>query len=191
MGAPDPATLTEQQKKWFASVREGLHRATGKTLEEWAQIAKACPETAHRKRLAWMKEAHGLGQNHASLVLGEAFPSETSWAEPEALADKLWADPGQRKILDAVQAAVAALPEVVTGQRKEFTAFSRKYQFASVRPVKGGARLGLAVDPSGGLQPASKNEGWSERLKSSLVLAGPEAVDSQVRALLKQAWERS
>ena len=38
---------------------------------------------------------------------------------------------------------------------------------------------------------AAEKEGWSERLKSSLVLAGPEAVDTRVKALLKQAWERS
>jgi hypothetical protein len=69
-------TLTEQQKKWFASVREGLQRETGKSLAAWVAIAKTCPETAHRARLRWFKETHGLLQNRASYVLGEAFPAE-------------------------------------------------------------------------------------------------------------------
>lgn len=193
MGAPDPSTLTEQQKKWFASVREGLARTTGKTVEEWAVLARACPETAHRKRLLWMKETYGLGQNHASLVLGEAFPSAAPWSEPEALADKLWTDPGQRAVMEAVKASALALPEVVIGQRQGFTAFSRKFQFASIRPAKGGVRLGLAVEPSAdaALEPASKNEGWSERLKSTLVLGEAKTVDAKVAALLRAAWERS
>lgn len=193
MGGPDPSTLTPQQQKWFASVREGLARSTGKTVEEWAQIAKACPETGHKKRLAWMKETHGLGQNHASLVLEAAFPKAAGWAQPEALADALWTGPGQRAVMEAVKAVAVALPEVVIGQRQGFTAFSRRFQFASIRPVKGGVRLGLALEPSADprLAEPSKNEGWSERLKSTLVLAGPDAVDAAVGALLRAAWERS
>ena len=31
--------LTAQQKKWFASIREGLQRETGKSLAEWVEIA--------------------------------------------------------------------------------------------------------------------------------------------------------
>jgi hypothetical protein len=63
----DPATLTERQRAWFAAVREGLERETGRTLEQWIEIARACPETKHRARLKWMKDEHRLGQNRASL----------------------------------------------------------------------------------------------------------------------------
>jgi len=49
----DPHTLTDRQRAWFASVREGLERDTGKSLEAWAQIALTCPQTAHRARLKW------------------------------------------------------------------------------------------------------------------------------------------
>ena len=82
---------------------------------------------------------------------------------------------------------------VVTGQRKVYTAFSRKAQFAAVRPHKnGGAILGLAVEPDVApmLSPAG-NEAWSERLKSRIALTAPGDVDAQVSALLHQAWERS
>jgi len=32
----DPDTLTDRQRAWFASVRAGLERDTGKSLEAWA-----------------------------------------------------------------------------------------------------------------------------------------------------------
>ncbi len=187
-------TLTPQQRKWFASVREGLQRDTGKSLADWVAIARTCPETAHRARLKWFKDVHGLLQNRASYVLGEAFPTATpGWSEPDALRETLWNDPGQRALFDAVEAAVQDLPELIVGQRKGYSAWSRRYQFAALRPVKGGARLGLAVAPDADprLAPAKPNEGWSERLKSVLTLTAPAEVDDGVKGLLKASWAES
>jgi hypothetical protein len=189
----EPQHLTAQQQKWFASVREGLERDTGKSLIDWIAIAKTCPETKHRARLAWFKATHGLMQNRASLVLNEAFPStEAGWSEPEALRDALWRAPVQRAILQAVEAAVLRLPKVVVGQRKGYSAWSNAYQFAALRPVKGGAALGLALEPDAapGLE-AAKTDGWSERLKARMVLRAPADVTPAVEALLKAAWDRS
>jgi hypothetical protein len=123
-----PRNMTEQQRKWFASVRDGSQRETGKSLVEWVAIAKTCPETGTRAWLKWFKEA-------------------------------------------------LALPDVIASQREGFTAWSRTHQFAALRPVRGGtARLGLALpaDAHDSLLPA-KNEGWSERLKTALVLQSPRA----------------
>ena len=166
----DVEHLTVQQQKWFASLRDGLQRETGKSLAEWVAIAKTCPESAPRARLRWFKETHGLLQNRASYVLSEAFPPAAGWDDPEALRSALWSDPVQRAIHDAVAAAVMRLPHVVVGQRKTYSAWSNKHQFAALRPIKGGgAMLGLALtlDVAPGLQ-APKNESWSERLKSRM-----------------------
>ncbi|MDB5483083.1 MAG: hypothetical protein JWO83_4136 [Caulobacteraceae bacterium] len=76
---PD-ANLTERQRKWFATVREGLERDTGKTMAEWVAIAHTCPETGHRARLEWFKDIRGLLQNRASQVISEAFGSKMAWS---------------------------------------------------------------------------------------------------------------
>ena len=184
--------LSPRQEKWFASVQASLERDTGKSLDEWIAIAKTCPETAHRARLAWFKETHGLLQNRASHVISEAFESRMAWNEPDALVDALWADPAQRAIFEAVREAATALPDVVMGPRKSYTAFSRKIQFTAVRPDKrGGAMLGLAVplEASPRLSPRKSSESWAEKLVS-LPLATAADVDDAVKALLKQAWEK-
>lgn len=189
----NPSSMTARQEKWFASVVESLERETGKTIDEWVAIARTCPETKPGARKAWFKAEHGVGSNRASIIMGKAFPETSHWADPDGLRNTLWADPGARAILEAVEAAVAGLPGLVSAQRKGFTAFSREYQFAAIRPVKGvGARLGLAVDPAADprLEPP-KNEGWSERLKGVLVLGSAAEVDATVTALLKAAWEKS
>lgn len=192
--ATGPEHLTERQKKWFASIREGLERETGKSLEDWVAIAQTCPETKPRARRTWLKEHHGLGINRASYVLSEAFPERRmTWDNPDTVRAALWADPASIAILESVEAAVAGFGGLVTGQRKTFTAWSREFQFAAAKPVKGGtAMLGLALAPDASPRLlAPKNESWSERLKAKLVLASPSQVDGEVRALLKAAFERS
>ena len=191
MPAAPEDVLTERQRAWFASLREGLERDTGKSLDEWVEIAKTCPETRPRARLAWFKAEHGLAQNRASLVLSAAFPPEVGWDDPEALADALWTDPAARALLDAVKAAMAELPDVITGQRKAFTAFSRNYQFAAARPQGDTLVLGLAVSPDAAatLEPPAR-AGWSDRLKSQARIASTADI-AVLKGAIRRAWEAS
>ena len=184
--------LTEQQKKWFASVAEGLERDTGKSLAEWTAIAKACPHDKPRARQKWLKDEYGLGQNRASLVLSEAFPSTTPWKKPDALLDALWKEPELRAIYDAVAARALKLDGAIATPRKTFSGFARKHQFAAARPVKGKVRLGLAVAPDASPRLAAPGrEGWSERLLAMTELSSAKEVDAEIGRLLKAAWERS
>lgn len=194
MGEGKPEGLTEQQRKWFASVRANLQRETGKTLEEWVEIVRReCKETKPRARTDWLKAHYGVGVNRAATIFSVAFPSEMGWDDAEGLRAALWTDPASRAVLEAVEAAVADFPGLVTGQRKGFTAWSNKAQFAALKPVKGGqAVLGLALTPDASSRLVEpRNESWSERLKAKLALASPAEVDDEVRALLRMAWQRS
>lgn len=189
-----PQGLTAQQQKWFASLRANLERETGKTLDQWVEIVRReCRETKPRARVAWLKATYGLGQNRAASIFAAAYPESGGWDDAAGLRAALWADPAQAAILVAIEAALADLPGVVTGQRKGYTAWSRKAQFAALKPAKGGqAVLGLAVAPDASPRLSEpKNEGWSERLKAKLALASPAEADDAVKTLLMAAWEQS
>ena len=189
----DSPGLTERQQKWFASVQASLERDTGKTIDEWVAIARTCPHDKPKARVEWLRENYGLGVNRCAHVLSVAFPGGMGWDEPDALRAALWKDPKSEEILRALEKAALALPDTVLGQRKSFTAFSRKVQMAAARPVKGGhAMVGFAVPPDADprLKPRGK-ESWGDRLKGQMLLTSPEEVDESVVALLKQAWERS
>lgn len=115
--------LTAQQAMWFDSVRSSLEARTGKTLEQWVEIAETCPETKPRARLKWFKDTHGLMQNSAGYVLGVAFPSgKPGWDEADALREALWTQPEQRAIYEAVADALADFEGLVIGQRKGYSA---------------------------------------------------------------------
>jgi hypothetical protein len=181
-------SLSEPQRRWFATVRTNLETETGRTLQAWAELARACPEMRHRARLAWMKANYGLGQNRASLILAEAFPSEASGGADGA--DPLWKDAHAGTIFGAIRTAATGLDGVVVGVRKGYTAFSRRWQFAAARPAGTGVRLGLAVPQStdARLQPRGR-ESWSERLTATLELAAASDLDCRVVQLLHQAAE--
>lgn len=185
--------LTERQRKWFASVQASLERDTGKTLAEWVAIARSCPESTPSARTRWLKENHGLGVNRAAHVLSQAFPSGMGWDQPEKLRAALWTDPASLAILQALDKAVADLPDLVMGQRKTFTAWSRKVQFAAAKPMRGGgALLGLAVPTESSPRLVDRDkERWSERLKAKVALASPADVDADIAVLLRAAWGRS
>ena len=187
------ANLTERQRKWFASVRANMQAQTGKSLEEWVAVAKAeCAELKPRAQAAWLKEKHGIGINHASYILSEAFPSgKPGWDEPEALRAALWKDPASLAILEEVEMRAAAPMEgLVRSQRKGYTAWSRDVQFAAARPLKGGrALLGLKLDPatSPRLSPSLRKESWSERLTAVVELDDPSQVDAEIALLFAAA----
>lgn len=191
------ATVTERQEKWFRSVQEGLQRDTGKSLDAWVKIARGCPETAPRARVKWLKDNYGLGVNRAAAILERAFPTGASWDEPDALLATLWKDETPKAIYEKVAAVIEKLPEVTVGPRKTFVGFSRKVQFAAIRPVKvdgeAGARLGIALPLEKGprFEAPKKSEVWSDRLHTIVMLAGVKDVDAELKALLKAAYERS
>ena len=151
------AGLTEQQKKWFASVREGLVR-----------------------------------DNRAAAVLDAAFPGQIGWDRPEAMVAALWKTPADLKIHDALVAVVSTFNGAIVGERKTFTAFSRKYQFAAARPTKEGVRpLGAPAfqfERLARLGRRKPNEGWSDRCTASAVLTSTKDIDAELKKLLKIAF---
>ncbi len=187
------SNVTERQAKYFASMRASLESATGKSLAEWVEIARTCPETKHRARLKWFKETHGLLQNRASLVIDEAFGSTKPWREPDTLINDLWSDPAARLVYEAIDALAMKAPDVIRTARKGYTAWSRTFQFAAARPLKsGGVMLGLEVTPeSDPALEASKNESWSERLKSRVRIEKAGDADDGLATLFRQSWEKS
>lgn len=188
---PTTANLTERQQKWFATVQANLAKNTGKTLDEWVAIARACPETGQRAQLKWLKDNHGLLQNHGMQVLNALSGATKAWEDPDTLIAALWTDPASKAIFEAVDAAARRPNEVLQTVRKTYTAWSRKVQFAAARPVKGGKlMLGLAVAPDAGPRlEAPRSESWSERLRARVLLTTPAEVDADIEQLLRAAWD--
>ncbi len=183
--------LTERQQKWFASVQASLERDTGRPLDAWVEIVRRdCPETERRKQEAWLKATYGMSMIRAGQIINAVSPEPDLWEDPAFERAKLWTDPASTAILTAFEALVASLPDVIPTQRKAFSAWSRKVQFAAMKPMRGGkVMLGLAIasDSEARLAPAKKDS-WSERLKSTMVLSSPADLEG-LMPLIEAAWQ--
>ena len=188
------SVLTERQKKWFATVQANFEKNTGRPLNAWVEIMKACPATAPRAQAAWLKAEHGVGQNHAAHILDACSAGRgAGWDEPAELRAALWKDPASRAILEAVERIAATDATVISGQRKGYTSFSRAVQFSAIRPLKAGrALLGLKLEheASPRLAPALRKESWSERLTAIVELDSADQVDGEIGRLFASAAER-
>jgi hypothetical protein len=185
--------MTERQKKWFASLRANLEAQTGRSLDAWVEVLKACPQTGRKKQAAWLKANHGLGVNHASTIISAADPLGLGWDDPDGLRAALWKDVDSLAILEAVEWLSDDLPGVVPTQRKGYSAWSRSVQFAVLRPLKGGrALLGFKLEPeaSARLSAAARKESWSERLTAVVELDDAAALDGEIARVFAVAAER-
>lgn len=185
--------LTERQRKYVAAMARNLEKNSGRTLSEWLVLARECPESAPRARLRWFKQTYGLQQNYAMHVFDHLESAqEKAAASPARLRAQLWSQAAAAQILIALEQAVAGCPGLVVGQRKTYTVWSRSFAFAAARPVRSQVRLGLALEAKTDARlEVNRREGWSERLKATLLLSEPAQVNRGVRALLRAAWERS
>lgn len=185
----------DRLQKYFASLEANIAEATGKTVAQWVKIAKTCPETKPRARLAWFKTKHGLGQNRASLILWRAFGGNSLGEEdPNKLMDALFAKfAEQRPLYDKVVAFVKKLGQGTISPRKSYVALYHLKQYGAIKPAKQGLMIGLALQkyPKTARLIDVKNLGGGERNKKALVLASAKDFDAEAKALLKAAYDEN
>ena len=172
----DGEQLTPRQKKWFASVQATQERDTGKTLAEWVEIVRRdCQESQPGKRVAWLKAHYGLGVNRCAHILGEAFPSEMGWDDPDKLREALWTGPGLDRDPAGRRDGRRRFRRTGDGSAQ---GLHRLVAQAAVRGPQAGQGRRCGAGPGGApdaspslLEP--RHEGWSERLNAKLPLAAP------------------
>ena len=181
--------MTPRQRKMFATCAANMEAETGRTLAQWVEIAQTCPDTTVRGRMDWLDQRHGVRAMRAHILMAAAFGDAAP--TPDALADALWKDPALRRFADQIIARARALPDVIVGQRKGYTAFSRTVQFAAIRPVKGRIRLGLALAPDASplLTLRGRSESLQDRLISVIDIPTDAALEPRIGDLLRQAWD--
>lgn len=182
----------DKAKNWMQSVLNTFEKDTGKTLNEWVEIAKTCPETQQRKQLKWFKEEYGLLQNRAMMVLSKAFPGATPlWGNPEKLVDELFKKyPEQRALYEDVTDYMVHLEEEVSlSPRKTYVPAVCKKQFAVLLPSKEGLIVGFALkdEPVTEKLMEPKRPIGSERITRYVVLQSETDFDAEVKTYIDKA----
>ncbi|MBI1900804.1 MAG: DUF4287 domain-containing protein [Planctomycetia bacterium] len=188
--------MAKSPEEMAASMIANLKEKTGKSLEEWLKIARACGETKHGGIVARLKSKHGLTHGYANLVahkMLEAAGGAPADGDDLVAAQYAGAKAALRPIYDAIIAAVQKLGgDVEVSPKKTYVSLRRSKQFALIQPSTAtridvginlkGVAPGKRLDPSG-----SFNAMVSHRVR----VCSLKEVDKELVAWLKEAYERA
>jgi hypothetical protein len=176
-----------------ATMMRNLEEKTGRSLDEWADVARASGHAKHGEIVSFLKSEHGLGHGYANLVAQRVLNPPEQAAGEGALVESQYAGKkaGLRPIYDAIVSAVEGFgDDVEISPKKGYVSLRRSKQFAIVQPstadrVDVGINL-KGVAPEGRLEPSgSFNAMVSHRVR----VTSRDEVDGDLVGWLRQAYE--
>jgi uncharacterized protein DUF5655/uncharacterized protein DUF4287 len=178
-----------------ATMKANLKQKTGKSLAQWAKLAKASKLEKHGQIVKMLKSDHGLTHGYANLIAHEALQSSAEHAGQTDLVEQQYAGKKEalRPIYEALLKAVAKLgADVEVSPKKSYVSLRRGKQFALIQPSTATrVDLGLCLKgtPATGRLEASGsfNSMCSHRVR----LASARDVNAELRGWLKKAYSAS
>lgn len=185
--------MAKSPEEMEASMIANLKENTGRSLDQWVQIAAGSKRTRHGELVAFLKGEHGLTHGYANLVAHHLLKSAASDAGPDDLVAVQYAGPkaALRPIYEALVAAVRALgSDVELAPKKAYVSVRRAKQFAIMQPSTA-TRLDLGINLKG-VAPRDRLEAsgsFSAMVSHRVRLASKEEVDKPLIGWLRQAYD--
>ena len=188
--------MAKSPEEGMASLHRNLLEKTGKSIDEWAGIARSTGLGKHKDLVAHLKSEHGLSHGYANQIAQRALAADDA---PKAEGDEVFqlhydgAKAGLLPIHDALCSAIRAFgPDVEFLGRKSYLSVRRSKQFAMIQPttVKR-VDVGLilkGVEPLGRLEASgSFNAMFTHRVKVGI----PAEVDAELIGWLRRAYDEA
>ena len=189
--------MPKSPEEMAAAMIANMKKKTGKTLEQWLDVARKTGGTKHGEIVKALKAEHGLTHGYANLVAHKLLKSDAGSTADQGTdlvaAQYAGAKADLKPIYDALIAAVTALgKDVEISPKKAYVSLRRSKQFALVQAsTKTRVDLGIKlrdVPPAGRLESSgSFNAMVSHRVR----LEKPADVDNAVKGWLKQAYSEA
>lgn len=176
----------------MAAMKANLPARTGKTFEQWVEVARKGPPEV-KALVAWLK-AKDLGTLTATMVAHEVLGGYMKEHQDAAgLLEGNFAGEkaSLRPVYEALVKAARKLGEDFSVYPcKTYITLKRSRQFGIVKVAKGRLDLGLilpGVEAAGRLEKASRSLG-NDRVTHKVALASKKDVDAEALRYLKQAY---
>jgi hypothetical protein len=183
MGAADDALKT---------MIANLADKTGKTLPQWAGIARKSGFAKHGQIVAYLKSEHGLGHGYANLVAAEVLGGlATPSADDAVSAQYSGARAGLLPIYEAVISAITGFgTDIELAPKKGYVSLRRSKQFGLIQPSTA-TRVDLGLNlkdtkPSGRLEASGS---FSAMVSHRVKLGSAAEVDRELIGWLRRAYD--
>jgi len=178
-----PVRPEESIAKMIAS----LKAKTGRSLDEWKEVAVQAGWTAHGQTVTGLKTEYGVSHGYANQIALHLKDAGDSAADP--VAEMFAKRPEVKPIYDTVVSRIKSFgSDVDLAPKKGYVAVRRSKQFAILQPASGRLDVGIqlkGVAPQGRLEPSgSFNAMLTHRVRVSKV----EEVDAVLVGWLREAY---
>jgi hypothetical protein len=178
-----------------AADKEKLRAETGRTFDQWVDLARKKGFKEQAKLRTWLREEHGLGSMVSWWLASSAVATaEEDYSNPEAFVDALYSGPkaAWRPLHEkAVDAAIACGDDVVPTSCKTMVPIYRKHVFMELKPVADGVDVHLALGgkPKDKRFEAGVNRMPGDRLTHRIVLKSEKDLDKGFADAVRAAYE--
>ena len=188
--------MPKSPKEMGEAIARNLPLKTGRTFEEWVQIAHAADLATRQERIEWLKTTHRLGTVTAMFIAAEAEGRGLGreYADEKALLEAMYS--GEKAALYPVYEELARTArrlgkDVDLTVCKTYVGIRRGRQFAMIKPsTRSRLDLGLALPgrtPAGRLAKAGAI--GNDRMTHRIGVSSKADIDAEVKDWLRQAYE--
>lgn len=177
----------------IAKMSANLKEKTGKSIEEWAAVAKASGVQKHGEIVKFLKETHGLGHGYANAVAHSLNQSAAAMADDkDALIEAQYAGAkaAMRPIYERLMAEIMAFgDDIQIVPMKAYVSLRRSKQFACLQPATK-ERFDVGIKLKGAVATERLTEGGFNGMVSHLVkVKSSDEIDAELIAWLRQAYD--
>ena len=182
-------------KQMEEAIFRNLPKNTGKTLEEWINILGKSKVKGIKEQIAWLK-TKGLGTNQATFIVYKANKVENIYEDSDKLVDDLFSGDNVkfRKDYDKIITKIKKFGNDVSVRPcKTYIPLYRNKQFVTIKPVKQGLVIGLALKnspKSKRIVPPTNNIG-SERIRYMVVINNSNDIDDELMKIIGDAYKEN
>lgn len=178
----------------FQAYLDTVKTKTGKTPDDFAELAAQKGLTKHGEIVTWLKQDFDLGHGHANAVAATLLKSESRKASPEEKVTKLFGGnkAGWRMTYDRLVEQITGFgPDVnVSANETYVNVLVGRKKFAILQPSSAdrfdvGLKL-KEVASTDRLEPAGS---WSSMVSHRVRLEEPDQADTELLGWLRQAYE--
>ncbi|NJO90848.1 MAG: DUF4287 domain-containing protein [Chloroflexia bacterium] len=124
-------------KKTEDTMIANLFKNTGKTIEEWIEIAKSMNTGKHGETVKLLKEKYELGLFFADLIVHKVNGTDSGSSSNEELIEKQYkGKEGLRPIYNKLLSSIMAFGnDIEVAPKNAYVSLRRKKQFACLKPA--------------------------------------------------------
>lgn len=179
----DPAEIT---------MIENLQKNTGKSLDEWKQIALGAGFQKHGEMVKYLKEEHQLGHGYANFIVHKALASDAGSVDDKSqlIENQYKGKENLRLFYDRLMVEILKMgTDIEVAPKNTSVSLRRKKQFCLLEPkTKTRLEVGLnmkGVEPSGKLEGCPPGGMCSHKIR----IEKAEDIDDEVFRWIQKAYQ--